>query len=372
MTLKATDALRLDDPSPPVETIDAQPNRPASTARWILVVVLVAVAAFVAGLLTGGRAEPSSELPAAIDESQPPRDHADAAWSPLTVMAVVDPIDHGAVGDGLADDREAIEAAIEALPDEGGIVYLDRGLRFRLDDVTRIRRDHVKLWSPDGQAEILQRSGDTDTALICEDVIGCGFFGLRIRADADERRYALEDSQIVADSAEDTEIVGNDISGGPSAGVFFFGGSRGAHVEGNYVHRTWADSVHFTDGTREAWVWDNTFYGEDPGRGDDGIACVTYGDGPRCGDMEWWDNVHLGSSWGRGYAVVGGDTIAIHHNFARDTAAAGILVASEGSYDTPGSSDIEIRDNVVVGAGRVVPHPAILISALNGGTVIEQ
>ena len=372
MTQPATDQPRLGDPSPPPQSSVAEPTPPTGPARWLVIVAVVAVTAFVAGSLAGRRDDGATGQASAIDGAEPSREHADAAWSPLSVMSIVDPRDHGAIGDGSVDDRAAIEEAIAALPDEGGVVHLDQGLRFAFDGVLRIDRDHVKLWSPDGQAEVLQRGGDRDTAIVCAGVDWCGLFGLRLRAEATERRYALEDSQIAIVGSDDTEIVGNDISGGSSAGVFFFDASRGAYVAGNFIHRTWADSVHFTDGSRGAWVWDNVFYGEEPQRGDDGIACVTYGDTQPCGDMEWWGNVHLGSGWGRGDAVVGGDHIRIHHNVARDTAAAGILVASEDSYDTPGSSDISIHDNVLIGTGQVVPHPAILISALNGGTVIER
>jgi hypothetical protein len=202
-------------------------------------------------------------------------------------------------------------------------------------------------------------------ALVCVDNVGCGFHGLRLQSDSSRRLMALEDSRIALDGATGAEVVGVEISGSASAAVFVYGKSRQTWVEGNYLHHNWADGVHFTDGSRQAWVWDNTIYNDGVTKGDDGVACVTYGTASLCGEMEWWENTHLGSGWGRGLSVIGGRDIDIHHNLVRGVAAAGVLVASEPSYDTPGSHDIGIRDNVVYQTGRVVPHGGIQISALS-------
>lgn len=292
----------------------------------------------------------------------------DDHWSALSVLPVVDPADFGAAGDGRSDDTDAVSAAIDAVAAGGGIVWFEPGKTYRTTEVLRVTGDHVKLWSPNGEAELF---ADTDgreavRALIVEDADAVGLFGLRSSSDVDRRRTALEDSAVVVDGASATEIVGLEITASASAAVMVFGGSTGTLVDGNYIHDTWADGIHFTDGASGAWVWNNTFTTSSPADGDDGIACVTYGSGPRCRNMEWWNNLHLGADWGRGLAVVGGEDIVIHHNTVCRTAAAGILVASETSYDTPGSERIQIVDNVVMGAGRVVPHAGILVSGLSG------
>ena len=110
----------------------------------------------------------------------------------------------------------------------------------------------------------------------------------------------------------------------------FLYGSTESYVEGNYVHHTWADHIHHTNGARQSWVWNNFIFNDQVSKGDDGVACVTYGPtSTRCADMEWWRNTHLGTGWGRGYAVIGGDDINIHHNWAIGVAGAGLIVASE-------------------------------------------
>lgn len=294
--------------------------------------------------------------------------HEDQSWGPLTVLPVVDPRDHGAGGTGRTDDTEALQATVDTLSDTGGIVWFEKGTTYHTSDVVRVTSDHVKLWAPNGQSEIVAVSDGRERrqALIVDGADNVGLFGLRLRSDADRRLAALEDSSVVVDDARRTELIGLEITNSASAAIIVFGRSRDTFVDGNSIHHTWSDSVHFTDGAHHAWVWKNQFFTDESRPGDDGVACVTYGSGPVCRDMEWWDNLHMGSGWGRGLAVVGGEDISIHHNTVRRTGAAGILVASESSYDTPGSHRIAIHDNVVIEAGQAVSHPGILVSGLAG------
>ena len=326
---------------------------------------ITATLTLVAVALIGCAGSPEAEVSAV---TAPPDVGPANTWSPLTVMAVVDPLDLGAVGDGQADDTAAVTAAIDAIGDGGGIVWLEPGTSYRTSNVIPITGDHVKIWTPNGGAEIFAETGGRDRvqALMIDGAHGVGLFGLRTSSDVDRRQTALEDSAIVIDGGFETEIVGLDISGSSSAAVMVFGNSTRTMIDGNYLHDNWADGIHFTDGADGAWVWNNIFASSAPAKGDDGIACVTYGSGPKCGNMEWWDNLYLGGEWGRGLAVVGGHDIAIHDNVICRSAAAGILVASEPSYETSGSERIRIVDNVIVGAGGVVPHAGILISGMNG------
>lgn len=292
----------------------------------------------------------------------------DGPWEQLSVMAVVDPLAYGAEGDGLADDTDELAATIESLPPSGGIVWLGTGHTFRITEVLRVTRDHAKLWSQNSSSGLFAATGDRPRrqALLIDGTTGVGVYGVSFRSDATRRRTALEDSGIAIVGASGTEVVGLDISGSAGPAIFVAGESELTYIAGNLIHDTWADSIHFTGGASRAWVWGNTLFTRPPRNGDDGIACVTYGEGPRCGRMEWWDNSYLGNGWGRGLAVVGGHSIEIHDNFVTDTAAAGILVASEPTYATPGSTGIAIHDNVVRRAGRVVPHPGILLSGRSG------
>jgi hypothetical protein len=308
-----------------------------------------------------------STLDAANSAGASPPVSLDDTWSPLSLIAIVNPLDHGAVGDGAADDLAALSATVAALPAAGGIVYFPEGKSFRKTDLLIITKAHVKLWAENRKSEIFQQVNGVRRrqSLLCRNTQGCGFFGLLLRSDATMRFDALEDNQISIDHGSDTEIVGNEIFGSAATGIMLYGSQR-QWIEGNYIHHTWADHIHHTEAARVSWCWDNFIFNEDPSRGDDGIACVTYGPtSPRCGDMEWWHNTILKTGWGRGYSVIGGDTIAIHDNWAIYVAGAGVIVASEPSYNSASSNDITVRNNYVYRSGQAIGHPGILVSGLN-------
>jgi hypothetical protein len=298
--------------------------------------------------------------------STTPTDQA-RVWSPLTVMTVVNPMNHGATGNGSSDDLGALQASVNALPTTGGIVYFPRGRTFKKTNLLTITKSHVKLWSPNRQAEIFQSVAGQRRrqSILCRSNAGCGMFGLKLRSDARERFDALEDNQISADRSTLVEVAGCEIQGSAATGMFFMGSSE-HYIEGNYVHHTWADHIHHTDGANASWVWNNFIFNEGPSSGDDGIACVTYGPAsPRCRDMEWWRNTILHSGWGRGYSVIGGDHISIHDNWAIGVAGAGIIIASESSYDSASCEAISIANNIVSSCGHTIGHPGILISGDN-------
>jgi len=289
------------------------------------------------------------------------------AWAPLSVMTVVNPKDHGAVGDGVADDLTALGAAVTALPAAGGIVYLPEAATFKKTNLLIVTKSHVKFWAPNRQAELFQSVAGQRRrqAILCRSNAGCGFFGLALRSDAAARFDALEDNQIAADRASLVEVVGCDIRSSAAVGVFLYGSTEN-YVEGNYVHHTWADHIHHTNGARQSWVWNNFILNDQVSKGDDGVACVTYSaTSTRCADMEWWRNTILGTGWGRGYAVIGGDDINIHHNWAIGVAGAGLIVASEPAYDSASSARIVLANNYVYRSAHAIGHPGILISGQN-------
>jgi hypothetical protein len=292
----------------------------------------------------------------------------DSVWTPLSVMSVQNPMSHGAAGNGTADDRAALERAIAALPAAGGIVYLPAGKVFRKTGVLRFSKAHVKFWAPNRQAEIFGdvSGGSGRQAMFCAGAPWPGYFGVKFRSNAGARLTTANDMVLTFDGCAHIEIVGNEIQGSAASGVFFWHASSNSYVEGNYVHHTWADHIHHTSGSHHSWVWDNWIFNAAPSKGDDGIACVTYGPtSTRCADMEWWRNTHLGAAWGRGYSVIGGDRIDIHHNWAIGTSGAGVIIASEPSYDTAGSRDITVSDNWLYRCASRAGHPGMLVSGNN-------
>jgi hypothetical protein len=292
---------------------------------------------------------------------------ADGVWTKLSVLQVVNPLQFGASGSGVLDDTNALNSAVNALPASGGIVYFPAGKTFKKTNLLTITKSHVKLWTENRGAEIFQSIAGQrrHQSILCRNNTGCGVFGLKLRSDATQRFDALEDNQISGDHASAIEVVGNEVNGSAATGIFFLAATE-LYIEGNYVHHTWADHIHHTDGTKTSWVWGNTMFNQAPSKGDDGIACVTYGvDSPRCQDMEWWNNKILHTDWGRGYSVIGGTNILIHDNWAIGVAGAGVIVASEPSYNTSASSNISVTRNYVANCGHTIGHPGLLVSGMN-------
>jgi hypothetical protein len=312
----------------------------------------------------------------------------DGPWSPATHVEVRDPRAYGAQGNGTSDDTAAIAAAINALPSVGGVVRFTAGNYLKANKLLTITKPHVHLWAPQSDAVLLGAvraktsaekanpafCGPREQATIFKTVNGGGVHGLRFDSTAVERHSCGESNQIVFEGAQNLEVVGVEITGSAAAGVFAYRSTgqtatSGLKIVGNYIHHTRADSIHHTSGTRNSYVWANDIYNELPTRGDDGIACVTYGvNGAKCGQMEWWDNRYFGGANGRGMAIIGGEQINAHHNWVVSSSAAGILVGSEPGYNSATSTDIQLSSNWLVDSpdGTVNNgHAAILISGMN-------
>jgi hypothetical protein len=345
------------------------------------------------GSAGGGAAGAGGDEAFAGDNSQGGAGGADSSVSPddvfrpSTRFTVVNPKDYGAKGDDATDDSTALEQAFAALPATGGIVLFPAGTDLKDRHLLRITKSHTLLWAPNRRATVhgtvrsrtqVERDdelcGVRQQAIVFQQTMGGGVYGLRFTSNAAERTSCAEDCQMTLDTVDGMEIVGTEVNGGPGCSVFAWSSKVGSKsqnlfVEGNYFHHTYADSIHHTHGARHSSCWRNYLFNAAPSLGDDGIACVTYSPSdPRCGDMEWWGNFYLGGAHGRGMAVIGGEDISIHHNWIVGSAAAGLIVASESAYTSGSSERIELRSNYIVDSpnGSVNNgHSSILISGGN-------
>jgi nitrous oxidase accessory protein NosD len=83
------------------------------------------------------------------------------------------------------------------------------------------------------------------------------------------------------------------------------------------------------------------------------IAVVSYrDDGRLCRDITIIHNTVRGQTWGRGISVVGGVNVTVEGNIIEDTSGAGVLVNSDGSFDTYGTRDVRILGNTIRGTDR--------------------
>jgi hypothetical protein len=237
----------------------------------------------------------------------------ESVWRPLTVMLVQAPLSYATTIDANTNNLPAMQAAINALPTSGGIVWFDCAAGnmpqvWRKDGVLSVTKSHVKFWAAKaGCASIFARTNGApnSAAIRFQGVTGAGFFGLAIKSDATARSQDERDAALTFENSTGPfEVESADISGVAQDGIFV-DASTGSYISGNYIHHTWADHIHHTHSARTSYVWGNKILNEGVGHGDDGIACVTYLPESRAGDMEWWSNVILHSDKGRGLSVIG-------------------------------------------------------------------
>jgi parallel beta-helix repeat protein len=298
----------------------------------------------------------------------------ESVWRPKTI-AVQSPLAYATAPITAATNNlPALQAAVAALPTAGGIVWFgcnptNVGQVWRKDDVLLITKHHVKLWAQPGCATLFENSNNVPdkTAVVFRNNVGSGVFGLTITSNATSNGSLPADSALFFDNSDQLEVEGNNISGARTTGIFLYG-TDGSYVSGNYIHHTYKDHIHHTNGSQNSWVWGNRFFNET--YGDDAIACVTYGlAGVRCGAMEWFENVVTKGGGGRGFTTIGGENILIRRNWTFGTFGAGILIASEGApWNSPASANITIDENhIYAGAEGVPSHTNILISGNNPG-----
>jgi hypothetical protein len=273
-----------------------------------------------------------------------------AAHSAFTADVTVDVKAFGAHGNGVDDDSEAIGSAIASL-DQGGTVVFPPGTYVH-GDILTVRKANVLLLGR--QAELHARNPNRAAVFLTGE--NSSIRGLAITsAPADARGDRLEQSGLVVSGTGNT-VVANTVSGFKSAGVMVFG-ARDYVIACNRVSDTKADGIHATHGALRGYVAGNSIFNT----GDDGIAMVSYGSDWQASAITIEENVVEHIRWGRGISVVGSRDATIRRNRIKSVAmAAGILVAREAFFHTPGASHVTIHDNEIIDIQRN-------LAPLNGG-----
>jgi hypothetical protein len=167
----------------------------------------------------------------------------------------------------------------------------------------------------------------------------------------------------------DVETVGCEFRAVGAATVCINKATR-AYQEHNLVNTSYADGFfHAYDTTSLSYNWANNGLEV----GDDFVSVVTDFGATLQHDIETWLNTVV-NGHARGFSVVGGGpAISLHHNWARGCDAAGLIVASEASFNTAGVDGVTyFENNVYECADVITSHAGILISAGNTGTTLQN
>jgi parallel beta-helix repeat protein len=285
----------------------------------------------------------------------PPSAAAEPGQSPGTVpfvdcssarsapsLPIVDVRTFGALGNGVDDDSRAILDAIGSLH-HGGTILFPPGT-YRHGDTLAVRPANVTLAGSD--ATLL--AGNPSRAAILLEGENSAIRSLTIASEPPGERGDRNEQSGVVVSGHGNAVLGNIVRGFKNAGILVVG-ARNYVIACNRVFDTKSDGIHSTDGASDGYVVHNSVVNS----GDDGIAVVSYRTRPQASSVTIEDNSVEHIRWGRGISVIGSTDVVIRRNRIRSVAmAAGIIVAREASYDTPGARNVIIESNTIVDVQR--------------------
>jgi putative cofactor-binding repeat protein len=196
----------------------------------------------------------------------------------------------------------------------------------------------------DGPSSVLQASDPNNSAVF---LAGNGpqIHNLQITAPtASSRGDDWENAGVMVKGATGFVVDHVTVDRVRGVGIFDFGGAFGS-ITSNTVRNALADGIHNAHGAHNVDLAFNTV----TNAGDDLISVVSYTfDDGACHDISVHDNTVSTQPWGRGIALVGGQSIRIVRNSISDTYGAGIYIASEpGWLSTVGVSGAVVSDNTI-------------------------
>ncbi len=324
----------------------------ASIGLAVAASALGAVPATAAGLPTGTATAVAQLTPIPVVQAAPPTPRAIRIPIPADAVSV---LAFGAVGDGVTDDTAAIQRALDSLA-EGGTLVFPAGRTFRHTAVLTVARQGVRLT---GGGTLLATAEQTSAILLRNHNIRVDNLTLRMAATS-KRWVEYEKMKLRLGGYSGIRVTDVLIDGSAAAGVYV-GGARNFSLTRVTVRNTRADAIHITEGASLGTVTDVVVRNS----GDDGIAIVSYaGDGdPVSRDITILRPRVFGQSWGRAFAVVGGDRISWRNVYAERSSGAGIYLATEAHFNTHPTTNILVDGATIKYANRTasVDHGAVVL-----------
>lgn len=218
----------------------------------------------------------------------------------------------------------------------------------------------------DGPSSVLQAQDPASSAVIMRGV-NVSLRNLKITSPAASKRVGPHNAGgVYVDRARGFLVEGVTVSRVESAGMIVLGASNGT-IADNVVSGSFSDGIHMTGGSHDIVVRGNQVRDT----GDDMIAVVSYrADGVLSSDITIVDNDVRGQKWGRGISVVGGRNVTVQSNTIAETWGAGVLVNSDGSFDTYGTTGVRVLQNAISGTDRGrIHHGGIHVEGWPGQAV---
>lgn len=277
-------------------------------------------------------------------------------------LPIINLADFGAVPDSGNDATDAINAALSSLTNGGTLVgppgeYHHAGQMHVTRDGTRINGDGMQWTSTNPLQQALRINGRSRVEVL----------GLKLVSPATVRKSGHEFNAINVQSSNAVRIEDCNINGSSAVGIMVTHDSYDYLIRNNRVFGTMADGIHSTGRSHHGLIVGNLVDNVD----DDGIAVVSY-----VGNTNYTHRIQIignhvvgtANGYGRGITVIGGANVQIVGNLIEGVKAAGILIASEYSYNSYGAKDILVSGNHLLGCSWGYPpnHGGIMVYARAG------
>jgi parallel beta-helix repeat protein len=269
----------------------------------------------------------------------------------------------GAVPNDNVDDSAAIQRAIDSAP-EGTNVVFPPGVYLH-NNVINVRGRGVKLW---GYGAVLEGTNPRAHALILWGN-NTEVYGFTLTNHTEGRLLAEEHSGISLHLTTGSILRDNTVVGASAAGILIWG-AQDYKILANTVVDTKADGIHSFGGARNGLIEGNVLRNV----GDDCFAVVSYiNDRSLVSNITIRNNSCVGGK-ARGISVVGGTDILITGNMIQASAAAGILLVSEESYQTYAAKRVRVIGNNLVGVNTNpnIYHGGIFVEGRGGQATLQD
>ncbi|MEJ5945299.1 glycosyl hydrolase family 28-related protein [Pseudokineococcus basanitobsidens] len=298
---------------------------------------------------------PTPAVPTQTPTPTPTPTGAPAPAVPVTSAVSGTPLTaFGAVGDGVTDDTAAIQRAFDTAR-AGTTLVVPAGKIFRHTDVLRLKRPDLTLA---GTGTLRATREEKSSLLVSGDRTTVRDVTLEL-VGSTRRIGTWEDMKLTVLGAKDVTLERVRVRGSAGAGVYFWGAERFTATDLS-VSGTRADGIHVTGPSSDGTITRPVVTGS----GDDGVAVVSYAqDGQPVRRVTVTSPTVLGTTWGRGVTVVGGEDITYSDIRVERSNAAAVYIAKEPGWRTFAPVRVRVVGGTVVDANqsRTVDHGAVLV-----------